>query len=84
MAEALLPNGEDIPGFDAEQLADYQHYLQELRRFSPYTLDERSEQIINLKNTNGVVIPARSENDTGGTSIRMSKRSRSGPEMRPK
>lgn len=45
-AERLLP--------DAEGEADYNHYLQELRRFKPYTLDERSEQLINTKNTNGV------------------------------
>ena len=34
--------------------ADYRHYLLELRRLSPYTLDERSEQIINIKDENGI------------------------------
>ena len=33
---------------------DYRHYLQDLRRFKPHTLDEKSEQIINLKDQNGV------------------------------
>ncbi len=33
---------------------DQRHYLEELRRFSPYTLDERSEQLINVKDANGV------------------------------
>ena len=44
-AEALLPS--------AEEQADYRHYLLEMRRFKPYTLDESSEKIINLKNANG-------------------------------
>ena len=39
---------------DAETDTDYRHYLEELRRFKPYTLDERSEQLINTKNTNGI------------------------------
>jgi oligoendopeptidase F len=34
--------------------ADYRHYLQDLRRFKPYTLDEKSEQIINTKDQNGI------------------------------
>ncbi|HKI01046.1 MAG TPA: M3 family oligoendopeptidase [Thermoanaerobaculia bacterium] len=33
---------------------DYRHYLQELRRFKPHTLDEKSEQIINTKDQNGI------------------------------
>lgn len=33
---------------------DYRHFLLEMRRFKPYTLDETSEQIINLKNANGI------------------------------
>jgi oligoendopeptidase F len=33
---------------------DYRHYLQDLRRLKPYTLDEKSEQIINIKDQNGV------------------------------
>lgn len=44
-AERLLPGTDEV---------DLRHYLQELRRFKPYTLDERSEQIINTKNTNGI------------------------------
>jgi len=50
-AERLLPPAG--PGPDAKA-HDFRHYLRELRLFSPYTLDERSEQIINLKNTNGI------------------------------
>jgi oligoendopeptidase F len=38
----------------ARQAADYRHYLLELRRLSPYTLDEKSEQIINIKDDNGI------------------------------
>jgi oligoendopeptidase F len=34
--------------------ADYRHFLLELRRLSPYTLDEKSEQIINIKDDNGI------------------------------
>ena len=35
-------------------LSDFRHYLKDLRRFKPYTLDEKSEQIINVKDDNGV------------------------------
>ncbi len=45
-AERLLPK--------APEHADYRHYLQSQRRFKPYTLDEKSEQIINLKDANGI------------------------------
>ncbi len=45
-AERLLP--------DATTEVDLRHYLLELRRFKPYTLDERSEQIINTKDANGI------------------------------
>jgi oligoendopeptidase F len=45
-AEALLSQ-------DAAR-ADYRFYLTDLRRFKPYTLDEKSEQIINVKDDNGV------------------------------
>jgi oligoendopeptidase F len=45
-AERLLPSRHDHP--------DEHHYLAELRRFAPYTLDERSEQLINLKDANGI------------------------------
>ncbi len=51
-AERLLPTAElDVT---VQELGDLRHYLQELRRFTPYTLDERSEQIINVKNANGI------------------------------
>jgi len=45
-AERLLPSRHEHP--------DEHHYLAELRRFAPYTLDERSEQLINLKDANGI------------------------------
>jgi oligoendopeptidase F len=45
-AERLLPAAEDA--------ADYRHYLQEMRLFKPFTLDEKSEQIINIKDANGM------------------------------
>ena len=45
-AEALLPAGPEN--------ADYRHYLSDSRRLRPYTLDERSEQIINTKDENGM------------------------------
>lgn len=45
-AAVLLPHG-------AEH-ADYRHFLQDLRRTKPFTLDEKSEQIVNLKNANGM------------------------------
>ncbi|RMH20649.1 MAG: oligoendopeptidase F [Acidobacteria bacterium] len=44
-AERLLP--------DAEREPDLRHYLLDLRRTRPYTLDERTEQVINLKDMNG-------------------------------
>jgi oligoendopeptidase F len=47
-ADALLPRG---PGLRA---ADYRHFLYDVRRLKPYTLDESSEQIINLKDDNGI------------------------------
>ena len=34
--------------------ADQDHFLADLRRSSPYTLEERSEQIINSKDANGI------------------------------
>lgn len=45
-AERLLPEGPEN--------ADYRHFLESMRRFRPYTLDEKSEQIINIKDTNGI------------------------------
>ncbi len=43
--ERLLPT--------ADEAGDFRHFLLELRRFKPHTLDEKSEQILNLKNANG-------------------------------
>jgi oligoendopeptidase F len=51
-AQALLPTPEAAAA--SVQVADYRHYLLELRRLSPYTLDEKSEQIINIKDDNGI------------------------------
>lgn len=45
-AAALLPQD--------PSLRDQRHYLNDLRRFKAYTLDERSEQIINVKDDNGI------------------------------
>ncbi len=45
-AERLLPSKESHP--------DYRHFLEEMRLFRPYTLDEKSEQIINIKDANGI------------------------------
>ncbi len=45
-AVALLPNDEKFP--------DQRHYLDDLRRTKPYTLDEKSEQLINTKDANGI------------------------------
>jgi oligoendopeptidase F len=45
-AQALLPSDTEF--------GDYRHYLESLRRFKPFTLDEKSEQIINLKDADGV------------------------------
>jgi oligoendopeptidase F len=39
---------------ESEHGGDYRHYLQDLRRFKPFTLDEKSEQIINTKDENGI------------------------------
>ena len=45
-AARLLPAKADHP--------DEHHYLSDLRRLRPYVLDERSEQIINMKDANGI------------------------------
>lgn len=45
-AAALLPSAEAYP--------DYRFYLEDLRRTKPYTLDEKSEQLINIKDANGM------------------------------
>lgn len=44
-AERLLPPESSHP--------DYRHFLADLRRFKPFTLDEQREQIINLKDADG-------------------------------
>lgn len=44
--QELLPPGEED--------GDHRHYLESLRRLKPYTLDEKSEQIVNLKDANGI------------------------------
>jgi oligoendopeptidase F len=41
----LLPSASEHP--------DYRHFLEDLRRFKPFTLDEQREQIINLKDADG-------------------------------
>ena len=38
----------------ATEHGDYRHYLEDLRRFKAHTLDEKSEQIINTKDQNGI------------------------------
>ena len=44
-AQALLP--------DAENYADFRHYLETMRLFKPFMLEETAESVINLKDTNG-------------------------------
>lgn len=45
-AQALLPAAAIYP--------DYRHYLQEMRLFKPYMLEETAERIINVKDDNGI------------------------------
>ncbi len=45
-AAALLP--------DADTHPDLRHYLEDLRRLVPYTLEEQTEQVINTKDANGI------------------------------
>jgi oligoendopeptidase F len=45
-AASLLPDRALYP--------DYRHYLEDVRRLRPHTLDERSEQIMNVKDSNGI------------------------------
>ena len=45
-AQRLLPKG--------PKYADYRYFLTSMRRFKPFTLDEKSEQIINIKDANGI------------------------------
>src|SRR5262245_10862433 len=51
-AAPLLPTAEEAAA--DPRLADYRHFLLDLRRLKPHTLDERSEQLINLKDDNGI------------------------------
>ncbi|MGL4647931.1 MAG: M3 family oligoendopeptidase, partial [Caldilineaceae bacterium] len=44
-AAALLP---------ADKFGDHRHYLGDLRRSKPFTLDEKSEQVINIKDADGM------------------------------
>lgn len=53
-ADTASPPPEAAAPGQARQAADYRHFLLELRRLSPYTLDEKSEQIINIKDDNGI------------------------------
>ena len=48
VAERLLPGGDDL------RSADYRHFLADLRRLKEFTLDEPSERIVNLKDSNGI------------------------------
>ncbi|HMB54522.1 MAG TPA: M3 family oligoendopeptidase [Thermoanaerobaculia bacterium] len=48
-AHALLPAEDAHP-----HAGDYRHFLFDVRRSKPFTLDETSEQIINLKDSNGI------------------------------
>jgi oligoendopeptidase F len=45
-AAALLPSEEEYP--------DYRHHLIDMRRTKPYTKDEQIEQVINIKDANGI------------------------------
>jgi len=49
-----IPASTSAPVLAPVRQADYRHFLLELRRLSPYTLDEKSEQIINIKDDNGI------------------------------
>jgi oligoendopeptidase F len=44
-AAALLPTGDEA--------ADYRHFLEDLRRFKPFTLEESAEKLVNLKDADG-------------------------------
>jgi oligoendopeptidase F len=47
-AERLMPTGDDL------RSSDYRHFLADLRRLKEFALDEPSERIVNLKDTNGI------------------------------
>jgi len=44
-AAVLVPTAEEAP--------DYRHFLEDLRRLKPFTLEESTEQLINLKDADG-------------------------------
>ncbi len=48
-----LPDHQVAPILHNDRLGHYRHYIESLRLFTPYTLDEKSEQIINNKNLTG-------------------------------
>ncbi|MGH8010258.1 MAG: M3 family metallopeptidase, partial [Candidatus Binatia bacterium] len=41
------------PLLTAPEMAEYQHYLETLRRFKPHTLSEKEEQLLNQRNLTG-------------------------------
>jgi oligoendopeptidase F len=43
-----------LPADDDSKAADYRHFLTDVRRTKEYTLDEASERLINIKDTNGI------------------------------
>ena len=45
-AAALLPS--------ADAYSDYRHFLEDMRRTKPYTKEEKIEQVINIKDANGI------------------------------
>jgi oligoendopeptidase F len=47
-AAGLMPEGDDVA------TADHRHFLADLRRLKPFTLEERAEQIVNVKDANGI------------------------------
>jgi oligoendopeptidase F len=49
-----MPDGKFAALAGDEQLAPYRHFLESARRFRPYTLPEREEQLLRLKNLTGV------------------------------
>lgn len=53
-AEALLPPAVAEGRRQGPRAKDYRHFLLDLRRSKPFTLDERLEQVINVKDSNGI------------------------------
>ncbi|NIR49251.1 M3 family oligoendopeptidase [candidate division KSB1 bacterium] len=48
-----IPDDKMSEIYASGKLGHYRHYVESLRLFTPYTLDEKSEQIINNKNLSG-------------------------------